>query len=371
MDKLSKLFGDNYERDSEGNVISVGKDKDGNDIKVNINPEGGLQISPEVLAKINDPEWVKANIDKEKAKRSKILDNYFKNTVASGPLAKDFERKRQLFDIPKEFAHMLVELEDDDEDLDNQSRGIIKRARQNSTVVEPDFMKGISDTIKYTLNYKNMIQVNDFLKYIKMSNVDFSVLNYEGAVEFFKKYKALRRPSIALIIQRLISETDEIFLKWLKDNEVLDEETKKILRINIPARMEFIKHMEHETGSKLFTMDDFIIQKFHFQEYGLVKEDGEWFNRNKLVPGLVGVTMGQYFDQFKERTGFDYEDVYYYYWKIVEEENKEKEKAETLGEDYDQISLSENEKELNNTVETPETLKIQSYGIVYDDDDII
>ena len=154
-------------------------------------------------------------------------------------------------------------------------------------------------------------------------------------------------------------------------SKVLDEETKKILRINIPARMEFIKHMEHETGSKLFTMDDFIIQKFHFQEYGLVKEDGEWFNRNKLVPGLVGVTMGQYFDQFKERTGFDYEDVYYYYWKIVEEENKEKEKAETLGEDYDQISLSENEKELNNTVETPETLKIQSYGIVYDDDDII
>ena len=283
-----------------------------------------------------------------------------------------------LFNIPKEFAHMLMEIENDDDELDTRSRSIIKNARQNSILVEPELMKGLLDATNNSLNYKNMPQLIDFMKHLKIENVDFNLLDMAGAEEYFKQWKSLRRPSMAIIIQRLVQEADELFFDWLKGNENLDDETKHILRVDVNARVEFLRDIAEESGQRLYSMEDFIIQKFHFQEYGLVNDDQEWFNREKLVPGLVGVTMGDYFDEFEARTGIPYQEVYSYWWKIVEDEEKAKELAETMGESYDKKSLVEGKDANLEFVEAEPEPKEENivpqtvnYGDVWDEDDII
>ena len=271
-----------------------------------------------------------------------------------------------------------MEIENDDDELDTRSRSIIKNARQNSVLVEPELMKGLLDATNNSLNYKNMPQLIDFMKHLKIENVDFNLLDMAGAEEYFKQWKALRRPSMAIIIQRLVQEADELFFDWLKGNENLDEETKHILKVDVNARVEFLRDIAEESGQRLYTMDDFIIQKFHFQEYGLVNDDQEWFNREKLVPGLVGITMGNYFDEFEARTGIPYQEVYAYWWKVVEDEEKAKELAETMGESYDKKSLVEgkdtNLEFVEAEPEPKEELVIPqpiNYGDVWDEDDII
>lgn len=386
--RLGEIFGNNSNIETgeqkSSKYIVVGKDHEGNDIVVNTDPRGELQMSPDIIKKVNDPEWIRHNREDAKNKRKQLLDNWFNNSKATGPIAHDFVKKNDLFEIPQEFVHMLTEIEDEDEDLDDRSKHIIKDARKNSTVVEPDLLKGLVDAIDSGAGYKNMIWVTDFMKYLKERNVNFSMLkNDMAAVKvLYNEWHALKRPSIPIILQRLIKECDELFFQWL-DGPVaqkLGEDVRKILRTDTGSRVEFLKDMEIESGQKLYTIDDFILLKFQLQEYGLHKEDQEWFNRDTQIPNRPGVTMGNYLDEFRLRTGWSFEDVYYHYWKEVEKENKEKQKddEDTIGESSDGISLvegKENETEMLKTEEPDIISKVINQSddneFKYDDDDII
>ena len=369
-------------------TLSVGTDVSGNEITVDIPAGNTLDIDPEIIKKINDPEWISNNRERERKKNSERLNNYFKNTRFSGPKSDDFE-SRQLFDIPEAFTQLLFEVEDDDDDLDNRSRHMIKTARQASTLIEPSLLKGLTSSIG-SMNYKNMTQVMDFLKFLKIENVDMSALDIPGLNEYFRIWKAQRRPSMPIIIQRLIQEADELFFEWLKTNKNLDAETKKILKTNVETRVSFLKDMSDQAGQLLYEMDDFIIQKFHLMEYGLL-DDSEWFDRNKGVPGHINLTMGHYFDEFKARTGFEYKDVYDHFYKEAElelkkkeDEKKEPELKEMMGDDYIP-SMVEGKSVDTQIVETEippiqppndnnhiEEQVIPSYDdLVYDEDDII
>ena len=358
-------------------LVVVGKDHKGNDIVVNTDPHGGLQLSPEVLEKVQNPEWIKHNREDERNRRKQLLDNWF-NAKTSGPIAKDFDRKNDLFEIPKEFVHMLTNIEDEDDELDNRSKQIIKNARSQSSVVEPDLMKGLVDAIDSGAGYKNMIHVTDFLKYLKSRNVNFSLLKNDMAATkaLYDEWHGLRRPSIPVIIQRLIQECDKLFFDWLETPpaQALGEDVIKILRREVSHRVEFLQDMERESGQKLYTIEDFILLKFQFQEYGLHKEDKEWFNRDKLIPSMTGVTMGHYLDEFKRRTGWDFEDIYVHYWKEVEEENKKKDQEEFTPEN----SLVEGKENISGTIEAeaPDVVSKVLGDTVndiyeYSDDDII
>lgn len=361
----------------DSKLVVVGKDHKGNDIVVNTDPHGGLQLSPEVLEKVQNPEWIKHNREDERNRRKQLLDNWF-NAKTSGPIAKDFDRKNDLFEIPKEFVHMLTNIEDEDDELDNRSKQIIKNARSQSSVVEPDLMKGLVDAIDSGAGYKNMIHVTDFLKYLKSRNVNFSLLKNDMAATkaLYDEWHGLRRPSIPVIIQRLIQECDKLFFDWLETPpaQALGEDVIKILRREVSHRVEFLQDMERESGQKLYTIEDFILLKFQFQEYGLHKEDKEWFNRDKLIPSMTGVTMGHYLDEFKRRTGWDFEDIYVHYWKEVEEENKKKDQEEFTPEN----SLVEGKENISGTIETeaPDVVSKVLGDTVndiyeYSDDDII
>lgn len=340
-----------YTENDNSKMVVVGKDHKGNDIVVNTDPTGGLQLSPDVLEKIQNPEWIKHNREDERNRRKQLLDNWF-NAKTSGPIAKDFDRKNDLFEIPKEFVHMLTAVEDEDDELDNRSKQIIKNARSQSSVVEPDLLKGLVDAIDSGAGYKNMIHVTDFLKYLKTRNVNFSLLKNDMAAvkALYDEWHGLRRPSIPVIMQRLIQECDELFFQWLDTPpaQALGDDVRKILRREIPHRVEFLQDMERESGQKLYTIEDFILLKFQFQEYGLHKEDREWFNRNKLIPSMTGVTMGHYLDEFKKRTGWDFEDIYVHYWKEVEEENQKKDNEEFPKEN----SLVEGKENATGVIET-------------------
>lgn len=361
----------------DSKLVVVGKDHKGNDIVVNTDPHGGLQLSPEVLEKVQNPEWIKHNREDERNRRKQLLDNWF-NAKTSGPIAKDFDRKNDLFEIPKEFVHMLTNIEDEDDELDNRSKQIIKNARSQSSVVEPDLMKGLVDAIDSGAGYKNMIHVTDFLKYLKSRNVNFSLLKNDMAATkaLYDEWHGLRRPSIPVIIQRLIQECDKLFFDWLETPpaQALGEDVIKILRREVSHRVEFLQDMERESGQKLYTIEDFILLKFQFQEYGLHKEDKEWFNRDKLIPSMTGVTMGHYLDEFKRRTGWDFEDIYVHYWKEVEEENKKKDQEEFATEN----SLVEGKENISGTIEAeaPDVVSKVLGDTVndiyeYSDDDII
>lgn len=386
--KLGEIFANNSnittEEQKSDKYIVVGKDHEGNDIVVNTDPRGELQMSPEIIKKINDPDWIKHNREDAKNKRKQLLDNWFNKSKTSGPIAHDFVKKNDLFEIPQEFVHMLTEVEKDDEELDDRSKRIIKDARQNSTVVEPDLLKGLVDAIDSGAGYKNMIWVTDFMKYLKERNVNFQMLNNDmTAVKvLYNEWHALKRPSIPVIMQRLLQECDELFFNWLKGPvaQKLGEDVIKTLKIDTGARVEFLRDMEAESGQKLYTIDDFILLKFQFQEYGLHKEDQEWFNRDTQIPNRPGVTMGNYLDEFRLRTGWSFEDIYYHYWKEVEQENKEKQQngEEVIGESFDNKSLVEGkENELQMLeAEAPNVInKVinQSEDITfdYDEDDII
>lgn len=377
--KLDEIFNTNsniYTGGSKNDkYVVVGKDHKGNDIVVNTNPEGGLQMSKEVLDKVQDPEWIRHNREDARDKRKKLLDNYF-SAKTTGPLAQDFDRKNDLFDIPKEFVHMLVEVEDDDDELDNRSKQIIKNARQNSTVVEPDLLKGLADAIDSGANYKNMIHVTDFMKYLKSRNVNFKLLknNMPVVKALYDEWHAAKRPSIPVIIQRLIQDCDKLFFDWL-DGPIaqnLGKDVIHILKTDIASRVEFLRDMEQESGQKLFTIDDFILLKFQFQEYGLHKEDAEWFNRDKMLPNTTtGVTMGKYLDEFETRTGWKFEDIYYHYWKEVEEENKNKrpeEKSLVEGKSNEQNELISDKPDL---VEKVVTNGVEGSSDYMEEDDII
>jgi len=361
----------------DSKLVVVGKDHKGNDIVVNTDPHGGLQLSPEVLEKVQNPEWIKHNREDERNRRKQLLDNWF-NAKTSGPIAKDFDRKNDLFEIPKEFVHMLTNIEDEDDELDNRSKQIIKNARSQSSVVEPDLMKGLVDAIDSGAGYKNMIHVTDFLKYLKSRNVNFSLLKNDMAATkaLYDEWHGLRRPSIPVIIQRLIQECDKLFFDWLETPpaQALGEDVIKILRREVSHRVEFLQDMERESGQKLYTIEDFILLKFQFQEYGLHKEDKEWFNRDKLIPSMTGVTMGHYLDEFKRRTGWDFEDIYVHYWKEVEEENKKKDQEEFTPEN----TLVEGKENISGTIEAeaPDVVSKVLGNTVndiyeYSDDDII
>ena len=361
----------------DSKLVVVGKDHKGNDIVVNTDPHGGLQLSPEVLEKVQNPEWIKHNREDERNRRKQLLDNWF-NAKTSGPIAKDFDRKNDLFEIPKEFVHMLTNIEDEDDELDNRSKQIIKNARSQSSVVEPDLMKGLVDAIDSGAGYKNMIHVTDFLKYLKSRNVNFSLLKNDMAATkaLYDEWHGLLRPSIPVIIQRLIQECDKLFFDWLETPpaQALGEDVIKILRREVSHRVEFLQDMERESGQKLYTIEDFILLKFQFQEYGLHKEDKEWFNRDKLIPSMTGVTMGHYLDEFKRRTGWDFEDIYVHYWKEVEEENKKKDQEEFTPEN----SLVEGKENISGTIEAeaPDVVSKVLGDTVndiyeYSDDDII
>ena len=317
-------------------LVVVGKDHKGNDIVVNTEPNGGLELSPEMIDNINNPEWIKKN-QEERRRRKELLDNWFSGARISGP-GEDFTRGKDLFEVPKEFLHMITEPEDEDDDLDARSKSIIKRARKHSTVVEPELMKGLDEGLDMAVNYKNMTHVVDLMKYAKQKNINWKMLETSPAAmeALYKEWKDLRRPSVPVIMQRLIQECDKIFFEWLDSPSAdgLGDEARQALRRNVNARVEFIKDAEAESGQKIYSMEDFILLKFQFQEYGLHEEDQEWFNPHKLIPN-TNVTMQSYFEEFKERTRWDFVDIYTHYWKEVE---KEKSIEGTEGLEVDKVN---------------------------------
>lgn len=380
--KLTEIFGTQfldgqYKRGDKGEVVSLGKDEYGNEIEVKMDWQNSekdiLPISPEILAKIKNNELQEEQRQKTAEKKKKILDSYFKNTKVEGTIAEDFD-KRPLFQMPEAFLHMMYEEEDEDEELDPRSRSIIKTGRKDGTVVTTSMMHGLKDAIDVASKYKNMIWVRDFLLFLKDQGVNFRMVseNPVALAEFHKQWKALRRPAVPNMIQRLLQEADDKFFKLIDQNPNIDKEMKRILKVDTESRVEFVEEMRQHSGENLYTMEDFVLQKFHFEEYGFDEDDAKWFNPNTPIPSRPGVNMGHYLNEFERRTGIRYEDIYYYYWKIVKEEQEKKSVDEAINkEDFDEEIVTK-----SNSETTKENSKITvgldlDIEIDMDEDDII
>ena len=177
----------------------------------------------------------------------------------------------------------------------------------------------------------------DFIRFCSTHhNIDITTI--DGSTEFidslWDSYMKYRRPPLFILIDKTISELEENALIEMKNREDKDEELIRKYRDDIEVRKEIVKELNP------YTMDDFKIFLFYFRQFGRHPEDSEYFDPNYSVS--KDVKMSHYLNKFKERTGFDFLDVYYHYYKLSEEiDFKKTGQADDKNEVYGKESLDE------------------------------
>ena len=96
----------------------------------------------------------------------------------------------------------------------------------------------------------------------------------------------------------------------------------------------------------------------------------------KIAIPVKDENLSRLLDEFELRTGWRYEDIYYHYWKEVEEENKNKVDGESMVEDIDKTSLVEGKENETQFIESERPditsdITRPNFAVTFDDDDII
>ena len=70
----------------------------------------------------------------------------------------------------------------------------------------------------------------------------------------------------------------------------------------------------------------------------MYEEDAQYFDPNQMSAPKDGVPMRTLFEEFKKDTGYDYIDVYKFWWDKITEIKEKQEEAESKGLDPNQIN---------------------------------
>ena len=376
--KIRELFGDElknddiyYKRAEDGNLI-VAKDEEGNDIKMNSNNivasddprlrrfgngvkfgnksmEEMLQLDPNIVKRLTSEEHKEELKRKEERKR---LDKFKKRLEEEGidPESMVAKRRIEIYEKTKDFIKFPRELEavfNDNEieeyadDLSMADKEEIRRAKRNGLMMSPEMLLGskrTNDLISMTSQTKtNDFYWMDFIKFCSTQhNIDITTI--DGSREFidslWDSYMKWRRPPLHLLIEKTISELEENALADMRADENRNDEFIRSYRDDEEVRKQVVAELHP------YNMDDFKIFLFYFRQFGRHLEDSEYFDPN--YPVAKGVRMSYYLNKFKDRTGFDFLDVYYHYYKLSEEiDFKMTGKADDKNEVYGKESLDE------------------------------
>lgn len=402
--KLKELFGNDIEMDDiyykkteDGNMV-VAQDEQGNDVVMkaknivsNDDPrlkkfrngrkfgdktmEEMLQLDMNIVKELTSKEHMEELKAKEDRRR---LDKFKRQLEAEGidpdsAVAKQrykiYEQTKDFIRFPKELEAVFSDSEIDEyaDELSIDDKNEIRKVKRNGLVMSPEMLLGskrsndlISMTSK-TLN--NDYYWLDFIRYCSThQNIDITTI--DGSREFIDSlwdgYMKYRRPPLFVLINKTIQELEDDMLDKLRADEKVDDKFVRRYRDDINTRIELVK------TAKPYTMEDFRIFLFYFRQFGRHEEDKEYFDLN--YPVSTGVKMKDYFDKFKDRTGFDFLDVYYHYYKLSEEidfkkSGKPSDDKEVLGSSsLDEITIN-NKKEINNEP----TLEDFMDGVDFDD----
>ena len=244
--------------------------------------------------------------------------------------------------IPDMMIHFVTEKEDEYLDISQEEKNAIKELRTQGIMMEPETILGIHKSLELAAADKSIQMVN-MLKFLSHKNADINKISTDEAAEVYGElYRKERRPGLPLVVKAEMSTIPlQMYEKIRQDStmEKADREARILeLKANPTLRRDLVKLYEEKTGEKFYQMKDFRKTITYFVQWGMYEEDAQYFDPNQMSAPKDGVPMRTLFEEFKKDTGYDYIDVYKFWWDKITEIKEKQEEAESKGLDPNQLN---------------------------------
>lgn len=244
--------------------------------------------------------------------------------------------------IPDMMIHFVTEKEDEYLDISQEERNAIKELRTQGIMMEPETILGIHKSLELAAADKSIQMVN-MLKFLSHKNADINKISTDEAAEVYGElYRKERRPGLPLVIKAEMSTIPEQMYEKIRQDSTMEKADREArileLKANPTLRRELVKLYEEKTGEKFYQMKDFRKTITYFVQWGMYEEDAQYFDPNQMSAPKDGVPMKTLFEEFKKDTGYDYIDVYKFWWDKITEIKEKQEEAESKGLDPNQIN---------------------------------
>lgn len=330
--KLESLFGTSNLKDGHTNFTTGGQT---------------LDISKELYAKSKDPEWKLANKEKYEyhfnQPTSKLQQMMQKNNI-------DLKSKTTLFNIPDQVSSILSTDENEYSNLSDLERGRIRDAKKRGLKITGRMMSSLKNNLDVAIEEGYGIKSKQFLLYLNEKKIDFNMLDEKIIREYGEAYKRDRRPPIHILIKYTLSKLTDVLIEILSKVENASDNEKLIFIESQEARDAFISSVT-AAGQQVFNYDDFGVVEYYFNEYGLHQDDVDRLNPDNIVK--EGVTLQDYYDIFKTRSGYDFIDVYTHFADKFKTNGNTSELKHFSQEDIDNVTLQpiSSNKKIESTVD--------------------
>lgn len=244
--------------------------------------------------------------------------------------------------IPDMMIHFVTEKEDEYLDISQEEKNAIKELRTQGIMMEPETILGIHKSLELAAADKSIQMVN-MLKFLSHKNADINKISTDEAAEVYGElYRKERRPGLPLVIKAELSTIPEQMYEKIRQDSTMEKADREArileLKANPTLRRDLVKLYEEKTSEKFYQMKDFRKTITYFVQWGMYEEDAQYFDPNQMSAPKDGVPMRTLFEEFKKDTGYDYIDVYKFWWDKITEIKEKQEEAESKGLDPNQIN---------------------------------
>lgn len=244
--------------------------------------------------------------------------------------------------IPDMMIHFVTEKEDEYLDISQEEKNAIKELRTQGIMVEPETILGIHKSLELAAADKSIQMVN-MLKFLSHKNADINKISTDEAAEVYGElYRKERRPGLPLVVKAEMSTIPEQMYEKIRQDSTMEKADREArileLKANPTLRRDLVKLYEEKTSEKFYQMKDFRKTITYFVQWGMYEEDAQYFDPNQMSAPKDGVPMRTLFEEFKKDTGYDYIDVYKFWWDKITEIKEKQEEAESKGLDPNQIN---------------------------------
>ena len=244
--------------------------------------------------------------------------------------------------IPDMMIHFVTEKEDEYLDISQEEKNAIKELRTQGIMMEPETILGIHKSLELAAADKSIQMVN-MLKFLSHKNADINKISTDEAAEVYGElYRKERRPGLPLVVKAEMSTIPEQMYEKIRQDSTMEKADREArileLKANPTLRRDLVKLYEEKTGEKFYQMKDFRKTITYFVQWGMYEEDAQYFDPNQMSAPKDGVPMRTLFEEFKKDTGYDYIDVYKFWWDKITEIKEKQEEAESKGLDPNQIN---------------------------------
>ena len=244
--------------------------------------------------------------------------------------------------IPDMMIHFVTEKEDEYLDISQEEKNAIKELRTQGIMMEPETILGIHKSLELAAADKSIQMVN-MLKFLSHKNADINKISTDEAAEVYGElYRKERRPGLPLVVKAEMSTLPEQMYEKIRQDSTMEKADREArileLKANPTLRRDLVKLYEEKTSEKFYQMKDFRKTITYFVQWGMYEEDAQYFDPNQMSAPKDGVPMRTLFEEFKKDTGYDYIDVYKFWWDKITEIKEKQGEAESKGLDPNQIN---------------------------------